>query len=104
MLLVLTRNLFTNNEYKVSYSDRQATFTIVDETITSSIGSKAINAIVCTVRFFASDGSVDRDVIGSLVVGIGDENVLVTSTKPELRGHLMNQDTMADCTVELYES
>lgn len=104
MTLVLTKDLFTNNEYTVSYSDRRATFTIVDETIVGAVGSKAINSMVCTVRFFAADGSVDKDAIGSLVVGIGDENVLVTSDNPTLRGHLMTQDTMSDCVVELYES
>lgn len=104
MTLVLTKDLFVNNEYTVSYADRQATFTIVDEVIAGDVGTKEINTIVCTVRLFAADGSVDRDVIGSLVVGIGDSYVLVTSDNSVLRGHPMTQDTMADCVVELYEA
>lgn len=104
MILVLNKDLFTNNEYTVAYGTRQATFTIVDETLTSSlVGQKKIDSIVCTVRLYASDGSVDKDVIGSLVVGIGDAYVLATSAKKALRGHPMTQDNMADCTVELYE-
>lgn len=104
MTLVLTKSLFTNNEYVVAYADRQATFTIVDETILGSAGSKVINALVCTVRFFQPDGAVDHDTIGSLVIGLGDSVVGVTTTLKELRGSPMTQDTMDKCVVELYES
>ena len=103
MTLTLTKEMFTNNEYVVAYADRQATFTIVDETIAGASGSCAINAVVCTVRLFAEDGAVDKDAIGSLVIGIGDEYVGVTTANDAIRGSAMTQDTMSECVVELYE-
>ena len=104
MKIVLSESLFTNDEYTVDYADRQATFTLIDETVVGASGSVEINRVVCTVRTYATDGSVEADHIGSLVVGIGDAYVGVTSDDTTLLGKIMTASTMSSCTVELYES
>jgi hypothetical protein len=104
MTLVLTASLFTDNEYAVNYGNKRATFTIIDESFYYNASlTLDINRIVCVVRTYADDGSVESDVLGSMVIGIGDTVVGVTTTDTTLLGKLLNKDNMASCTVELYE-
>jgi len=102
MKLVLTQDLFVNNEYSVIYGENTATFTIVDETF-EALGKEAvINRVLCLVQNTDTDGNVIGQ-LGSMVIGVGDMIVGASSTDSTLVGKLLNKDNMAQCTVELYE-
>ena len=103
MKVILTSDLFKNNEYSISYSDKRATFTILDEEYSASIGTADIKRMVCTIQTFADDGSIEDTNFASLVIGLGDANVGITTENAALRGKLMTRETMAQCVVELYE-
>ena len=94
---------FTNNEYAVAYADKRATFTILDEEYSAPVGTADIKRMICTIQTFAEDGSIESTNFASLVVGLGDKYVGITTENAALRGKLMTKDTMSQCLVELYE-
>ena len=94
---------FTNNEYTVDYADKRATFTILDEEYSAAVGTADIKRMICTIQTFAEDGSIADTSFASLVVGLGDAYVGITTDDAALRGKLMTKDTMSRCLVELYE-
>jgi hypothetical protein len=104
MEIALRESMFENNTYSVSYgTDKQAVFTIIDEEFKGNNRLGRINRMTCLVRTFSPDGSVSSGVMGSLVVGLGDQLVGVRSENTELRGKLLTHDVMDQCVVELYE-
>ena len=103
MKIQLTIDLFVNNEYAVSYSDKKATFTILDEEYSAPVGTADLKRMICTIQTFADDGSIERTDFASLVVGLGDAYVGITTENAALRGKLMTKTTMSQCLVELYE-
>lgn len=104
MKFILTEDLFTNDEYRVSYGLKVATFTAVDESFVSSGSIKAsIYRLICTIIEYDSAGEKVSEEFGNLIIGLGDSNVSVTSDDDALLGTLMTKDNMSSCTVELYE-
>lgn len=103
MTLVLDESLFVANVYVQEYGRRKATFTIVDESLLSAGVIANIKRIICTVRQYDVDGAVLWDKFGSLVIGLGNDLVSVTTEDPTILGLKMTKDNMADCMVELYE-
>ena len=104
MDLVLKIENFTNNKLYVSYGTRQqAMFTIIDEEFSGSNGLGRVNRMMCMVRRFNVSGGLVSSSMATMVVGIGDGNVGVTTQVPALRGKLMTKDTMSQCVVTLYE-
>jgi len=99
----LTQDLFVNNKYYVSYGNREALFTIVDETFEGLNNIGQINRITILVREFAADRQEVGARLCTTVIGLGDGTVGVRSVVPELRGKVMNKDNMEQCIVILYE-
>ena len=52
---------------------------------------------------FDSNGNLLDEKFGSLVIGLGDSLVAVTSSDVTLLGKLLSSANMASCSVELYE-
>ena len=104
MQLTLTEDLFTNGEYSLSYGDKVATFTIIDETLVAASGLGAtIDRMILTIAVYDEAGEKTSEEFGNLIIGLGDSNVAVTSEDISLRGKLMTKDNMSKCSVELYE-
>jgi hypothetical protein len=103
MELVLTEDMFINNSYTVRYGDRAAEFTIIDEEFAGNNQLGRINRINCLVRTFDEAGSIIDEVLGTTVIGVGNNIVGVRSDYPELRGKLMTHENMDKCVVILYE-
>ena len=103
MIITLNSGMFTNNVYSISYGLRKATFTIVDESYASGAAAVDINRMVCDIKTYDGTGAVVDEVFGSLVIGLGDENLAVTANDTALLGKTMTKDNMASCAVELYE-
>lgn len=103
MTITLTADLFTNNVYTVAYGLKKAVFTIVDETYESSGVTIVVNGMICRIQTFDADGNKLSEVFGSLVIGLGDSGVAVTSADTTLLGKKLTSDNMSDCSVELYE-
>lgn len=105
MRFILNEDLFENGSYSVEYGAKKATFTIVDEDYSGSGGlSLVINRMLCIIEEFDEDGELLDETFGSLVIGIGDTNVAVTTEDPAIRGKLLTRDNMSQCVVELYEA
>jgi len=99
MELVLRNADFVNDKLLVRYgSNKEALFTIVNETFPGNNNLGRVNRITCLVRDNAGDAS-----LCTTIVGMGDGIVGVRSSLPELRGKPMTQDNMENCVVELYE-
>lgn len=103
MELILSEELFTDDEYTVNYGNRTATFTIIDEELAGNHRIGRLNRINCTVREFNEAGVETGVRIGMPVIGLGDMIVGVRSDEPSLRGKLLNRDNMAQCVIILYE-
>jgi hypothetical protein len=104
MELILSEDLFVNGKYAVSYGgNKQALFTIVDETFEGNNGIGRVNRIVTLIREIDALGKAGDGVYCTTVIGIGDGMVGVKTGYPELRGKLLSRDTMSRCVVELYE-
>jgi hypothetical protein len=104
MELILNEDLFVNDKYVVSYGgNKQAMFTIVDETFEGNNGLGRINRIIVLVREIAPQGDPGDGVFCSTVIGMGDGVVGVRTDEPELRGKLLSRDNMSRCVVELKE-
>lgn len=103
MTITLDQSLFENSVYVVSYGLKKVTFTIIDENYSAGPLAAQIKRMICDVQSFDAAGNLLTEVFGSLVIGLGDSNVSVTSTDSSLLGLLMSSDNMASCSVELYE-
>ena len=103
MTFTLVESLFKNNVYSVDYGMRKATFTIVDEDFLSGASDIKVSRMICDIKTYDGTGALVDEVFGSLVIGLGDANVSVTSTDPALLGTVMTKANMASCTVELHE-
>jgi hypothetical protein len=103
MKITLTEDLFVGNEYSVSYGMNVAKFSIVDENYASGSALAAVDRIICVIQIFDGTGAKLKELFGSLVVGLGDYYMNVTSDNPAYLGKLMNKDNMAECVVEFYE-
>ena len=104
MTITLSPDLFTNNVYVVSYGGlKKATFTILNETFSAGPQSAQVKRMLCDIQVFDTSGNLVSERFGSLVIGLGDQNVSVTSSNSSLLGLLMSSDNMAQCSVELYE-
>ena len=99
----LRQDMFVNNKYHVSYGNREAMFTIVDETFAGLNNIGRINRITVLVRRFESNGNENDARLCTTVIGIGDGIVGVMSSNPKLLGKTMNKDNMEECVVLLYE-
>jgi hypothetical protein len=103
MELILREELFTDATYAISYGNRQAVFTIIDEELPGNNRLGRINRINCTVREYDAAGVEIGAKIGMPVIGMGDMVVGVRSDNPALRGKLLNRENMDQCVVVLYE-
>jgi hypothetical protein len=103
MTIVLDSSLFVAGIYEVEYGLRKARFSIVDESYSRGGTTAVIKRIVCAIKVYDSSGTLLSEVLGCLVVGLGDDYVAVTSADTSLWGKLMTEDTMSSCSVELYE-
>jgi hypothetical protein len=103
MTIVLTESLFVNDEYSISFGLKTAKFSIVDEDYASGAFMASVNRMICVIQTFDTTGAKTDEVFGSLVVGLGDENMNVTSAIAANVGKLLTRENMADCLVELYE-
>jgi hypothetical protein len=103
MELILKPELFENGTYTVPYGRRTAVFTIVDEEFAGLNTLGRINRITVLVIEHDAAGKVVKSSMGTSVIGLGEDLVGVRTSVPELRGTVMNKDTMEQCVVELYE-
>ena len=103
MNIVLKPEMFTNNKLSVSYGDREALFTIVDEEFFGRNRLGKINRMVILVRKLSTTGQVLDERQCTTIIGMGDGFAGIKSDNPMLRGKLMNKDNMEECVVELYE-
>jgi hypothetical protein len=88
----------------VTYGNREALFTIIDEEFYGNNTLGRINRITVLVREFDNTGKAGGAVLCTMVIGLGDGIVGVWSENPKLRGKLLNKDNIEECVVELYES
>jgi hypothetical protein len=103
MEIILSKDMFVNDRYSVSYGSREALFTIIDEEFAGLNNLARINRITILVREFDSSGAEKGAVLCAAVIGLGDGVVGVKSDVPELRGKTLTQDNMSKCVVILYE-
>jgi hypothetical protein len=103
MTTTLTSDMFTDGVYSVTYGLKKASFTIVDESYVSNGITAEVKRMVCDIQLFNSSGVKIDEVFGSLVIGLGDDNVAITTEDTSILGLLMDEDNMSSCTVELYE-
>jgi len=102
MEITLKPGLFTNNKYAVSYGNRDALFTIVDEEFAGNNTLGRINRITVLVRIQDKTGKEDVRLC-TTVIGLGDGVVGIYSEDPALKGKVMTKDNMESCVVVLYE-
>lgn len=103
MTITLSPSNFVNGVYSVTYGLRKAKFTIIDEEYDSGSFSASVHRMICDVQTFDSNGNLLDEKFGSLVIGLGDSLVAVTSSDVTLLGKLLSSANMASCSVELYE-
>ena len=104
MEIRLTQDMFVNNKYRVTYGNREAMFTVIDENFLGNNNIGRIFTITVLVRQFAVTGKeVDGHLSPGLVIGLGNGIVGAMSDNPDLRGKVMNKDNMEYCVVILYE-
>ena len=99
----LNQDMFVNNKYLLSYGNREAMFTIVDETYAGNNNIGRVNRITILVRKFAPDRTEEGARLCTTIIGLGDGTVGVASDNAELRGKPMTKDNMEECVVYLYE-
>ena len=98
MRLTLTEDLFVNNEYQITYGNREAKFIIVDEEFPGNNMLGRINRIIVLVRNSSEDAR-----LCTTIIGMGDGYVNVYSSNPLLKGKLLAKDNMTECQIELVE-
>lgn len=100
MELILNEDKFVNNTYTVTYGNREAVFTIIDEELNNGC---RINRINILVKEFDDEGKALTAKFCTSVIGLGDGTVGVKTDEPNLRGKLLTHENMDRCIVELYE-
>jgi hypothetical protein len=103
MEIVLNPEMFVNNRYTVTYGNREALFTVIDEEFSGNNRLGRINRITVLVREFSLAGKEVGAVLCTTVIGLGDGIVGVRSDNPALKGKLLTHENMEQCVVELYE-
>jgi hypothetical protein len=103
MEAVLTADMFENNRCLISYGNREALFTIIDEEFAGNNCLGRINRITVLVREFNADGSEAGAALCTTVIGLADGIVGVQSDDASLKGKLLTHENMDRCTVILYE-
>jgi hypothetical protein len=103
MRVKLDEGLFSSHEYTVNYSNKRATFIIVDEEFQGINNLGRVNRVNCVVRELDEEGGVTSSSIHPTVIGMSDGVVGVACEEPALRGELMTHENMGRCTVILYE-
>lgn len=103
--IVLRNTNFVNNKLYVGYGVRkQAMFTIVDESFSGMNTLGRVNRVTCILRQLDVSGKVTgTPALVSLLIGVGDGSVGVSSTDPALRGKPLTHENMEQCVVTLYE-
>lgn len=102
MELVLHQEMFTNNRCTVTYGNREALFTIIDEEFFGNNRLGRINRITALVRRFDTAGGEAGAVLCTTVIGLADGAVGVRSDNPALRGKLLTHENMEQCVIVLY--
>jgi hypothetical protein len=95
--------MFVNNKCTVTYGNREALFTIIDEEFFGNNRLGRINRITVLVRKFAATGKETAARLCTTVIGVGDGTVGVRSNDPDLRGKLLTKDNMEQCEIILSE-
>jgi hypothetical protein len=103
MEVVLLESMFTNNKCYVTYGNREAVFTIIDEEFAGNNHLGRVNRITVLVRQFDSAGAETAASLHGTVIGLGDGVAGVRSDDAGLRGKLLTRENMDKCVVELYE-
>jgi hypothetical protein len=103
MEIKLRPDMFINNKYHVRYGNREAMFTIIDETYAGLNNIGRVNRITVLVRKFSNDGGDEGARLGTVIIGLGDGIVGVASDNPLLKGKVMTKDNMEECVIFLYE-
>jgi hypothetical protein len=103
MEVVLHPEMFVNDRYTVTYGNREALFTIIDEEFAGNNHLGRINRITVLVREFDVSGRENGAALCTTVIGLGDGIVGVRSDNSALKGKLLTHENMEQCVVELYE-
>jgi hypothetical protein len=103
MEVILRPEMFVNNRYTVTYGNREALFTIIDEEFFGNNRLGRINRITVLVREFTTAGKEADAVLCTTIIGLADGIVGVRSDNPSLKGKLLTHENMEQCVVELYE-
>jgi hypothetical protein len=103
MELILHPDMFVNNRYTVSYGNREALFTVIDEEFSGNNHLGRVNRVTVLVREFDTAGKESGAVLCTTVIGLADGIVGVRSGDPLLKGKLLTHENMEQCIVELYE-
>lgn len=104
MNIILKNANFVNNKYYIEYGTRQqAMFTIIDEAFQGANNLGVVNRVTCVVRKLDVAGDVISASMSTLVVGLADGKVGVSTDVAELRGKVMTHQNMEQCVVTLYE-
>jgi hypothetical protein len=103
MEVVLTEEMFENNRCVISYGNREALITIIDEEFAGNNRLGRINRITILAREFGASGKETGAVFCSTVIGLGDGMVGIRSGDAALIGKLLTRGNMSRCVVELRE-
>jgi hypothetical protein len=103
MEVVLTEDMFENNRCVLTYGNREALVTIIDEEFYGNNHLGRINRITVLVRQFDHTGAETDASLHGTVIGIGDGVVGVWSEDTTLYGKLLTRDNMTFCVMELSE-
>jgi hypothetical protein len=102
MEIVLYPEMFVNNRYTVTYGNREALFTIIDEEFAGNNHLGRINRITVLVREFSTAGKETGAVFCTTVIVMADGIVGVRSDDSALKGKLFTHENMEQCVVTLY--
>jgi hypothetical protein len=103
MEIVLHPEMFVNNRYTVTYGNREALFTIIDEEFAGNNHLGRINRITVLVREFNLTGKEAGAAFCTTVIGIADGIVGIRSDDSALKGKLLTHENMEQCVITLYE-
>jgi len=103
MRIALKPEMFENGRFFISYGNREALFSVVDEEFAGRNALGRINKINILVRKFTNTGKESDAHLCTPVIGIGDGIVGVHGGDSRLFGKAMTKDNMEQCVVELYE-
>jgi len=103
MQFILKPEMFVNRKFTISYGNREALFTIVDEDFFGKNSLGRLNVITIFVRKTDGSGKTFDAQYCTTIIGLGDGVVGIHSEDVSLRGKQLNKDNMERCVVELYE-